>query len=152
MIWSAVLDDRINHGRDNTPVNQYFKKLRDNTVYDHVLAGIKRRYSNPFLYPVDNEAKDDDIEVADEVITDVPDKIDDITDDDEANTSSDSLTIPLSTALSMLNDDNDVFGGGGGGVVGGWRLQDHDEDVEDGEVPVLNIREDYDQVNIQGRD
>ena len=75
IIWSAIVDNRIHHKRDDSSINIYFKRLRG--MSDSFLRGVKRDYHGTFLAPC-----------------------------------TDSQTIPLSTALSILNTDSTMFSSG----------------------------------------
>ena len=197
IIWSAVLDNRVNHGRDQTTVNQYYKQC--SAVAEEIVIRAKRRYSAPFLHPSLLPPKEEDIfpepkmesanvEMsslplffppqpshqwsADSIVT-VPDlrlhhstsprisapssihlahSPSNLSLSDHVKSEDSQLTIPLSTALSMLNGDSDVFGTNPHASmfakVNGYSTDsaanDHINESDD-EVPVLNIREDYEE-------
>jgi hypothetical protein len=182
VIWSAVLENRIHHGRERTPINQYYKKSR--ALNKDNLSHVQQRYSDPFLHPAVVPEKRQLFKMAGDMSSSlaarsadsnivsipVPDKHPHSSilsstqpSTTSSDTSCDTLTIPLSTALSMLNGDSDVFGnhhGGGSEAVdkdsrhhrqpprenGGYQLEPaeyRDQGADNDDVPVLNIREEY---------
>ena len=200
IIWSAVLDNRIHHGRDRTTVNQYYKQC--SAVAEEIVIHAKRRYSAPFIHPSFIPPKEEDsilieepkmesadVEMssslpmffppqpthpwtADSIVT-VPDlrqhrstsprisapssihlshSPSNLPSSDTIKSEESQLTIPLSTALSMLNGDSDVFATNHHASmftkVNGYSTDsaanDHINETDD-EVPVLNIREDYEE-------
>ena len=179
-----MLENRIHHGRERTPINQYYKKSRD--LNEDNLSHVKQRYSDPFLHPAVVPEKRQLFKMAGDMSSSlaarsadsivsipVPDKNQHshacstlLSSQQPSTTSSsepcDTLTIPLSTALSMLNGDSDVFGnhhGDGSDAVdkdsrnrqpprenGGYQLEPaeyRDQGGDNDDVPVLNIREEY---------
>ena len=100
IVWSAILEDRCAHGRDNdTAVNIYFKRLR--AMSDGFLAGVKRDYHGTFLPPPPSPPKPPQQPPPPAEAPATPSAT--------AASSADALTIPLSTALSILNTDSSMF-------------------------------------------
>lgn len=142
LAWSAVVDNRINQGRDNTPINLYFKRLRN--MSDSFLSAVKRDYQAAFLPPspppplpttaacdsgsaaaerLSPSAVDNSMATITATAPMVPFSMQSAVDPSASVVGTptptggggqDTESIPLSTALSLLNSDaSSVFGSEG---------------------------------------
>ena len=110
--WSAVLDNRINQGRHNTPINLYFTRLRN--MSDSFLSAVKRDYQGTFLPPCRSPlpssrpsslSSSHPSSLSSSHTSPLPPSLPPVSEP------SSQESIPLDTALSLLNNDSSmVFG------------------------------------------